>query len=155
LPGGEGIYVGAVQHPEAAVRTYLARFAVLLLVALTGCHLIDQTDFEPKQAVKPAVAAVADPDTRPALVTIDYASANPDYTAALTAAVQAAETRRPGLLYDVVAVVATAAEAPTGRTRAAEVMTKVEANGVIPARIRLALRLDPGRKVPQIRVYLR
>jgi predicted hotdog family 3-hydroxylacyl-ACP dehydratase len=127
----------------------------LAMLLLTGCHLIDQTDFAPKQAVKPRPPPIADPDTRPALVTIEYAKANPDYAAALDGAIKAAETRRPGLLYDVVAVVANAADAPTARTRAADVMTGIEAAGVIPARIRLGLRLDPGRKIPQVRVYLR
>jgi hypothetical protein len=133
------------------------RIFVLLpvLLALAGCHLLDQTDFEPK---RPAVAApppIPSPETRQALVTIDYVKANPDYAAALTDAIKAVETRRPGTLYDVTAVIGTLADAPMGRSRAAEVMTAIEAQGVIPARVQLGLMLEPGRKTQQVRVYLR
>ena len=128
----------------------------LFPLALTGCHLIDQTDFRPKPtAPPPAPPPVPDPETRAALVTIDYAKANPDYTAALTAAIRAAESRRPGVLYDVVAVAGDTNAALAARAHAAEVMIAVEADGVIPARVQLGLRIDPGRKIPQVRVYLR
>ena len=96
-----------------------------------------------------------DPETRAALVTIDYAKAAPDYRAALATAIHAAETQRPGVLYDVVGVVPDAAGAAAGRARAAEVMTAIEADGVVPPRIQLGLALEPGRKIPQVRVYLR
>jgi hypothetical protein len=142
-------------YPEAAVRPSLLRTAIPLLLALSGCHLLDQTDFEPKRPAKPAPPPVPDPETRAALVTIDYAKGEPDYRAALATAVHAAETKRPGVLYDVVAVVPDAAGAAAGRVRAAEVMTAIEADGVIPPRIQLGLALDPGRKIPQVRVYLR
>ena len=132
------------------------RFFVLLaaVLALSGCHLIDQTDFLPRP---PVVAAppVPDPETRPALVTIDYVKANPDYATALGNAIKAVETRRPGSLYDVVSVVGTPSDAPLGGSRAAEVMTSIEAQGVIPARIQLGLKLESGRKTQQVRVYLR
>lgn len=131
------------------------RLTVPMLLALAGCHLLDQTDFEPKLPPKPAPPPVPSPETRTALVTIDYAKADPDYHSALTAAVHAVETRRPNSLYDVVAVVPDAAGAAAGRFRAAQVMTAIEAEGVIPARIQLGLMLDPGRKIPQVRVYLR
>jgi hypothetical protein len=137
------------------VRISLLRIAVPLLLVLPGCHLLDQTDFDPKPVVRPALPPVPDPETRAALVTIDYVKDNPDYRTALATAIQAVETRRPGVLYDVVAVVADAGGAAVGRTRAAEVMTAVEADGVIPARIQLGVRLEPGRKIPQVRVYLR
>jgi len=164
---GEAIYVEPVSrrdgfirvtlhpHLEAAVRMSSLRIAVALLLGLSGCHLIDQTDFQPKPLVAPLLPPLPETETRPALVTIDYSKANPDYTSALAAAVHAVETRRPGSLYDVVAVVADAAGAEAGRTHAAEVMTAIEADGVIPARIQLGLKLEPGRKIPQVRVYLR
>jgi hypothetical protein len=142
-------------HPEAAVRISLLRLAALLLLAPAGCHLLDQTDFEPKLRAKPPPPPVPNPETRAALVTIDYAEAEPDYRAALATAIQAAETKRPGTLYDVVAVVGDAAGAAAGRARAAEIMTAIEADGIIAPRIQLGLALDPGRKIPQVRVYLR
>jgi hypothetical protein len=134
-------------------RFVIARF--LLPLALAGCHLLDQTDFEPKRPPPPAPPPIPDTETRPALITIEYAKANPDFATTLATAVHAVETRRPGSLYDVVAVVADAAGAEAGRARAAEVMTAIEAAGVIPARIQLGLLVEPGRKPPQVRVYLR
>ena len=143
-------------HLDAAVHpSNLTAAAVALLLALSGCHLLDQTDFEPKRAAAVVVPPVPDAETRPALVTIDFARPNPDYRGALAAAIPVAEARRPGVLYDVVAVVADAAGAQAGHTNAAEVMTAIEAAGVNPARIQLGLTLDPGRTIPQVRVYLR
>jgi hypothetical protein len=164
---GEAIYAGPFSrhdgftyakihpHPESTVRISLRSVAVPLLLALSGCHLLDQTDFQPKRPLKPVPPPVPNPETRAALVTIDYAKADPDYRVSLSTAIKAAETKRPGVLYDVVAVVSDAAGAVAGRARAAEVMTAIEADGVIPPRIQLGLMLEPGRKVPQVRVYLR
>jgi hypothetical protein len=137
------------------VRTSLLRLAIPLLLALSGCHLLDQTDFEPKLRAKPAPLPVPNPETRAALVTIDFAKADPEYRAALATVIQVAESKRPGVLYDVVAVVPDAAGAAAGQVRAAEVMTAIEADGVVPPRIQLGLMVDPGRKIPQVRVYLR
>jgi hypothetical protein len=137
------------------VRISLLRLAVPLLLALSGCHLLDQTDFDPRMRAKPPPPPVPNPETRAALVTIDYAKAEPDYRAALATAIQAAETKRPGTLYDVVAVVGDAGGAAVGQARAAEVMTAIEADGVVAPRIQLGLALEPGRKIPQVRVYLR
>jgi hypothetical protein len=135
------------------------RFATVTLLltpmALSACHLLDQTDFAPKPPPRPPVPPLPDTETRTALLTIDYTKANPDYDATLKTVVNAVETRRPGSLYDVVAVVADAASATVGRARAADVMTSIEAAGVIPARIQLGVKLEPGRKIPQVRVYLR
>ena len=142
-------------HPEAAVRTSCLTLAVTLPLALSGCHLLDQTDFEPKRAAAVVVPPVPDAETRAALVTIDFARPNPDYRGALAVAIPVVEAKRPGVLYDVVALVPDAAGAQAGHTRAAEVMTAIEAAGVNPARIQLGLTLDPGRKIPQVRVYLR
>jgi hypothetical protein len=117
--------------------------------------LLDQTDFQQKKVVVPPPPPIPDPETRAALVTIDYTREHPDYANALNAAVHAVETRRPGSLYDVVSVVGDAAAAPAGQDRAADVMTAIEAQGVIPARIQLGVKIEPGRKIPQVRVYLR
>jgi hypothetical protein len=128
---------------------------MLPLVLLPACHLVDQTDFQPKRVVAPPLPPVPDPETRTALVTVDFSREHPDYATALNTAIQAVETRRPGSLYDVVAVVGDAGGATTGRDRAADVMTAIEAQGVIPARIQLGVKIEPGRKIPQVRVYLR
>jgi hypothetical protein len=141
--------------PGAGSRLAIS-LVLALSTALTGCHLLDQSDFRPKPAAPPPPPPpVPDPEQRTALVTIDFAKANPDYAAALATAIHAAETQRPGVLYDVVWVAGDNAAALAGRSHAAEVMVAIEADGVIPARIQLGLRVDPGRKVPQVRVYLR
>jgi len=153
-PGHDGGGKGQSRFRMGRGRRFvIARF--LLPLALAGCHLLDQTDFEPKRPPPPAPPPIPDTETRPALITIEYAKANPDFATTLATAVHAVETRRPGSLYDVVAVVADAAGAEAGRARAAEVMTAIEAAGVIPARIQLGLLVEPGRKPPQVRVYLR
>ena len=137
------------------MRIVSLRPAIPLLLALAACHLIDQTDFDPKLRPKPPPPPVPSPETRAALVTIDFAHADPQYKPALATVIQTVETRRPGSLYDVVAVVGTSAGAAEGQARAAEVMTAIESDGVIAPRIQLGLMLDPGRKIPQVRVYLR
>jgi hypothetical protein len=151
-----GYNAGLSRGHFSAGRGFAVALLLLLPMALAGCHLVDQTDFAPKRpAAPPGPPPVPDPETRAALVTIDYVKANPDFHAALATAIQAAEAKRPGVLYDVVSVVADAAGAAAGRTRAAEVMIAIEAGGVIPARIQLGLKLEPGRTIPQVRVYLR
>ncbi len=152
-----GAWEALAAHHDGRGPTAGRRFALILLLpfALSGCHLIDQTDFEPKRPAPRALPPVPNPDPRTALVTIDFATSNPDYNAALATAIHAAETQRPGVLYDVVSVAGNDAGALQGWTHAAEVMVAIEADGVIPARIQLGLQVDPGRKIPQVRVYLR
>jgi hypothetical protein len=137
------------------VRLAHAPTALFLALALSACHLLDQTDFYPKPVGKPAPPPIPDPEIRQALVTIEYAKPNPDYAAALTQAIKTVEAARPGALYDVVGVTADTSTNELARARAAEVMTTIEAAGVIPARIQLGLKLEPSRKVQQVRVYLR
>jgi hypothetical protein len=132
-----------------------ARLILTLLLVLPGCHLIDQRDFQPKHTAPPPPPPVPDPETRAALVTIDFNKPNPDYAAALATAIHVVETQRPGTLYDVVAVTGDAGSVLAARPAAEEVMIAIEANGVTPARIQLGLRIDPGRRIPQVRVYLR
>ncbi len=139
--------------PPLFHRLTLCAVAAQVLV-LPGCHLIDQTDFQPKAPVV-VLRPVPDPETRPALVTIEYTTPTPAFRTALDAAIKAVETRRPGTVYDVVAVAGGMGDAQGARVHAADVMTAVEANGVIPARIQLGLTLEPGRTVQQVRVYLR
>ena len=67
----------------------------------------------------------------------------------------AAESARPGTLYEVGGVMGRDQEAVGARLRAADVMTAIEAGGVIATRIQLGLRVEPGRKTQQVRVYLR
>ena len=142
------------QHPEAAVRISSRKLAVPLLLALSGCHLLDQTDFQPRPTPR-VVAPVPNPESRTALLTIDFARPDTDYRSAVATTIRMVEARRPGVLYDVVGVVQDIAGAQDARTRAAEVMTAIESGGVNPARVQLGITLDPNQRIPQVRVYLR
>lgn len=128
--------------------------AAAALLSLAGCHLLDQTDFDPPLLAR-AARPIPNPETRTALITIEYAKASPDYRAVLGSTIRTVEAKRPGVLYDVVSVIGAESEAVIGRGRAAEVMTAVEAAGVTPARIQLGLAIEPGRTPQQVRVYLR
>jgi hypothetical protein len=142
-------------HLEAAVRISRPMITVPLLLVMAGCHLLDQTDFAPARPPPHVVPPVPDPETRAALITIEFAKPSNDYRTPVTAAIGIVEGRRPGVLYDVVAVVSDPAGAAAGQGRAAEVMTAIEAAGVNPARIQLGLAVNPTQKIPQVRVYLR
>src|SRR5271157_60629 len=71
---------------------------------LAGCSLVDQTTFAPSPEEKPSVAPVAQADPRTPLLTIGYDTPAPDYQDLLAYAVRTAETRAPGVQYDVIAM---------------------------------------------------
>jgi len=128
--------------------------AVGLLLA--GCKLIDQTTFAPSPEASPAVV-VAPPkvDARTPLVTIDYSGPSPDYQGLLRFAVHAAETRAPGVEYDVIGMLPAGGDAAAEQRRAAEVMRAIMAQGVPATRIHLGLRTEPAGGEQEIRVYVR
>jgi hypothetical protein len=139
----------------------LPRFIIALAIVswLAGCKLIDQTTFAPDP--EPATAAVAAtpaaaprPASRAPLVAIRYDTRNPDFRDLLAYAIRAAEQRRPGGDYDVVAA-ATAKDAGQASRDAATVMTAMKELGVAEARIYLGARLDPALTVREVRIYLR
>jgi hypothetical protein len=128
--------------------------AVGLLLA--GCKLIDQTTFAPSPEAAPAV--VAEPprvDARTPLVTIDYAGPPPDYQGLLRFAVHAAETRAPGVEYDVIGMLPAGGDAAAEQRRAVEIMRAIMAQGVPATRIHLGLRTEPAGGAQEIRVYVR
>jgi hypothetical protein len=123
---------------------------------LAGCKLIDQTTFAPSPDEKPAAAAEAPKiDPRPALVTIGYATPNPDYKDVLRYAVREAETRAPGVQYDVVAILPTGDDVATAEHRATDVMRGIMAQGVAATRIHLGLRTAQAGTPQEVRVYVR
>ncbi len=123
---------------------------------LAGCKLVDQTTFAPSPEDE-AVAAkeAAKVDTRTALVTIGYDAPNPGYQDVLRYAVREAETRAPGVQYDVIAILPAGGDSAVAQRRAAEVMRDIMANGVTASRIHLGLRTAQASQPQQIRVYLR
>ncbi|MSP30109.1 MAG: hypothetical protein EXR09_06585 [Acetobacteraceae bacterium] len=139
----------------------MAQFRILivplLLVALTGCKLIDQTFFNPDPepspaAIAPTIAVPAAPST--ALLSIGYQTPNPAFEGPLAVAVRAAEQRRPGGHYAVIGVSTVADAMQTGRD-AATIMAEMMRLGVPAARIHLGARIDPAQTVRKVGIHLR
>ena len=139
-------------------------FLAAALLPLTGCHLLDRSDFAPRAKTPPTteLTSAALPNTRKPLVTIRYEAPNPPYEGALAQAVQAAESRAPNLIYDVVAVIpqnndpiAQMDAVTRGREEAANVMRAVMGQNVPDTRIRLAARIDQDATALEVRVYVR
>ena len=86
LPEADGRAERNARPRANGIRHALLALTLSLPMGLTGCHLLDQTDIDGKKPEAAAPRPAADPETRPALVTIEYTTAMPDYRAALTAA---------------------------------------------------------------------
>jgi hypothetical protein len=129
------------------------------LVLLGGCKLIDQTTFEPSPEAKasqpPATAAPPNADRRTALVTIGYVTPNPDYEDLLRYAVRAAESRAPGVHYDVIAMLPAGSDISTAQRHATDVMRSIVDQGVAPSRVHLGLREAQAGSPQEVRVYVR
>jgi hypothetical protein len=122
---------------------------------LAGCKLIDQTTFAPSPEAKPAQAQSPQGDPRTPLVSISYAEPNPSYRSVLDYAVRTAETRAPGVQYDVIAMLPAGADEAAGQGRAAEVMRAIMEQGVPASRVHLGLRTAQAGSVQEVRVYVR
>ena len=59
---------------------------------------------------------------------------------------RAAETRAPGVQYDVIAMLPAGGDAAAAQQRAVEVMRAIMAQGVPASRIHLGLRTEAGRR---------
>ncbi len=132
-----------------------ATWALAAGLLLAGCKLIDQTTFAPspeETAAKPETPKV---DARAPLVTIGYATPNPDYQDVLRYAIREAETRAPGVQYDVVAMLPPGADAAAAQHRLAEVMRDIMAQGVPDSRIHLGLRSAPAGSAQEVRIYVK
>src|SRR5689334_20126602 len=123
---------------------------------LAGCKLIDQTTFAPSpEAATPAAEQMAKVDARTALLTINYTEPDPSYQDVLRYAVRTAETRAPGVQYDVIAILPSGADAAAAQRRAADVMRSIMDQGVSDNRIHLGLRSAPAGSPQEIRVYVK
>ena len=92
-----------------------AVLVLLATLALVGCKLIDQTTFAPSpEATAAAAPAAPKSDPRVALLTIGYDTPNPNYQDVLRYAVREAETRAPGVQYDVIAMLPAGGDAAAG-----------------------------------------
>jgi type IV pilus biogenesis protein CpaD/CtpE len=122
---------------------------------LAGCKLIDQTTFAPSPEAAPTGEQMAKVDARTALLTINYTEPNPSYQDVLRYAVRTAETRAPGVQYDVIAILPSGADAAAAQRRAADVMRGIMDQGVSDSRIHLGLRSVPAGSPQEIRVYVK
>ena len=132
-------------------------FVPLMLLALGGCKLIDQTTFAPELESEQSTVAASIPSrptSQTALITIRYDTPAPAFRDQLAFAVRSVEQRRPGGQYEVVGVSSTADATQTGRDSAA-VMEGMVKLGVNDTRIGLGARIDPAQAVREVRVYLR
>ncbi|HET7881072.1 MAG TPA: hypothetical protein VFL55_09310 [Acetobacteraceae bacterium] len=132
-----------------------AGWVLLAGLLLTGCKLIDQTTFAPSPEASAAKPEAPKADPRTPLVTIGYGTPAPDYQDMLRYAVREAETRMPGVQYDVVAMLPAGADAAAAQQRVTEVMRDIMAQGVSDTRIHLGLRTEPAGGPQQVRVYVR
>ena len=133
--------------------------------ALPGCTLIDQNTFNPNARAVPVVAAapvaagVAVPSGPQPLLTLRPGQPVQD---AVRQAVAAARRRKPGVVFDVVAMLPGAGgeagldgqSAPSG-AEAGTVARAIAAQGVPPGRIRLFARPEAGLSGQEVRVYVR
>jgi len=129
-------------------------WVLLVGVALTGCKLVDQTTFAPSPEAKTAVVEPPKVDPRTPLLTIGYATPNPAYQDVLRYAVREAESRAPGVQYDVIAMLPDGGDAASGQKSAVEVMRAIVALGVAPSRIHLGLRGAAAGGTREVRVYV-
>jgi ABC-type glycerol-3-phosphate transport system substrate-binding protein len=137
--------------------------AALLLLALAGCTLIDQTTFAPSpEATTRPAPPPPKMEARAPLIVISFASAPPDYADPLRQAVRAAQARKPDIIYDVVGVapargdaVAQADGLLVSSDNASAVMRALIADGVPAARIHLGARTEAGLTAREVRVYVR
>jgi len=132
-----------------------AMWVLLAAAALAGCKLVDQTIFAPSPEEKQVVQAPPQADPRAPLITIGYATPNPNYQEVLRYAVHTAETRAPGVQYDVIAMLPAGGDAAQAQGNGVEVMRGILAQGVPASRIHLGLRTEPAGLTREVRVYVR
>lgn len=129
---------------------------------MPGCTLIDQNTFRPGAGTAPVippappapVPAAAYPGPPPLLIL----PAGQPGTQAVRSAVAAARARKPGVEFDVVAILPgtpTDAAARTATLGAADVARTIVAQGVPQSRVRVLARPEPAATVGDVRVYVR
>lgn len=136
--------------------------ALLAAFALGGCRLVDQRTFQ-SDAAGPRGAQLARASLPPLpLAVIGFTVPDLDWRPAVRAAVQAAESRKPGVAFDVVAPIPTGvgqdaqdAAVAVAQADAQLVARELQSDGVPPERITLRLQGDPGAPGREVRLYAR
>ena len=137
-----------------------ATWVVLAGIALAGCKLLDQTTFAPTPEAPPppmvpASTTAQQADPRTPLLTIGYATPNPNYEEVLRYAVRTAESRAHGLQYEVIAMLPAGGDAAQAQDNAVGIMRSILAQGVPQSRVHLGLRAAPANVQREVRVYVR
>jgi hypothetical protein len=161
--GAESCPAAVFQQLCAAMTHFRRGVAVVSVLALSACHLIDQRDFDSRAGRPPVLAkAPAGPSLGPqALLRIVYDNPDPEYALALASAVKRALTLKPGVLFTVQTLVplaatpdaqaaSLAAAAATGR----EIAEAIETDGADQGQIELAVKADPAVKIKEVRIYV-
>lgn len=145
----------------------MTRRFLLILAALPGCTLIDQSTFNPAAsavpviAPAPVVAVVPASQGPPPLLRLQPGQPAQD---AVRQAVAAARRRKPDVVFDVVAMVpaesaaggvAAENQAASSSAEAGAVARAITAQGVPPNRVRLFARPEAGLTGREVRVYVR
>jgi len=145
---------------------FRVRWILLSPLLLAGCwapdwKLIDQRTFAPTHAPETADVARANLPRLP-LVTIRFDDLDDDYRPTLADAVEAAQSRKADVEFDVLTPIPTAAPqdeqekfTQQGQEDAQEVATALAADGVSPDRVHIGFRGDPGAPAREVRVYVR
>ncbi len=134
------------------------------LVLLASCHLIDQRDFNPDAGRKPVPPPVKAGKLVPGpapLITITYATPEPDYAESLAAAVKRALAVKPNVLFTVQTLVplaatpaAQAAALQQGAAAGREIGDSIIADGADQGQIELTVRGDASAHVQDVRVFV-
>ncbi len=134
--------------------------ALLALLLLGGCKLIDQRTFETTPTA-PAAAQLNRPGLPPLpLLTMNPANPNTDWQTPLGEAVLAAEARKPDVRFNVVTPIPTSATqavqntyAKNGQADAQAVAWQLQADGIAPDHISIRFQGDPGAPPREVRLY--
>jgi hypothetical protein len=136
--------------------------ALLALLALAGCKLVDQTTFAPAPATAPPAAPARAVVSRAPLLTIGPGTPVSAYRSLLAFAVHAAEERDRNVRFDVTAVAPAnlpperqSEEVTAATAEATQVMQAITHAGVPPGRILLHAMLDPTAAHREVLVYVR
>ena len=127
--------------------------SLCLALAVSGCHLVDQRDFDANagRPPKPRVLPPGPPPP-PSLVTIRYTTPEPQYRDALAALVTKALARKRDVLFTVTSVVPEAASPEEAATSGREVAQAIVDDGAEAGQVEQAVRLDPGVTVKEVTV---
>jgi len=137
----------------------LIRRLLILLSALPGCTLVDQNTVNPAAGavpvIPPAPIAAAAPAVQPGpppLLTLQPGQPAQD---AVRRAVAAARSRKPDVIFDVVAIVPNDDQTAVSSAEAGSVARAITAQGVPPGRVHLFARPEAGLAGREVRVYVR